>query len=283
MVCGSGPHLQSRPFTAVETMLSRSAEESVLAPPARPMTRRGQTAPPPAPADPAPWQAALGGAPLQPNELQVLLSLARRRTVHAGTAVLDRQRLATQLVLLLSGDVVLGTRDKSGVLHAERTVTAPAWLDASAAWLNQPYAVDGNALNECVVAELPIVELRGQLARNPGLADRFLVALAARVQELTLASRSLMRQDAPARLASWLLQRCAVPTQAEAAGMAAPNGALVLKLHERKRDVASQLAMTPETLSRLLRSFEERGLIAVRGYTLVVQDPDGLQRLAASN
>lgn len=247
---------------------------------ARNGSRRHAVAAPPAPADPSPWQAAFGGGPLTPSDFQVLMSLARRRTVHAGDAVLDRQRLASHLVLLLSGDVVLGTRDATGVLHAERTVSAPSWLDLSAAWLGQPYAVDGNALNEVVIAELPIGELRQHLARHAELADRFMVALAHRVHELTLASRSLMRQDAPARLAGWLLQRCNAPNGHDDGAGAHDAMQPVLKLQERKRDVASQLAMTPETLSRLLRNFEERGVISVRGYTLVVQDLEALHTLA---
>jgi CRP-like cAMP-binding protein len=211
----------------------------------------------------------LGAPPLSPVESRLLMQLAQRRHVAAGAVVLDRQRTATDLVLLLSGDVVLGTRNEDGTLQAERSLSAPAWLDVSAAWLGQPYAMDAQALNDVVVAELPLAELRQQLVRQPMLADRLIVTLARRVHELTAASRRLMRLDAPARLAAWLLQRCP-----------ANDDAPVLKLQERKRDVASQLAMTPETLSRLLRTFEERGVIAVQGYTLIVQDLAALRTLA---
>jgi CRP-like cAMP-binding protein len=40
--------------------------------------------------------------------------------------------------------------------------------------------------------------------------------------------------------------------------------------------------MTPETLSRLMRSLSDRGLIAVSGYQLRVLDPQGLQGLAGA-
>jgi CRP-like cAMP-binding protein len=53
-----------------------------------------------------------------------------------------------------------------------------------------------------------------------------------------------------------------------------------VRLHERKRDVASQLAITPETLSRLMRSFTRQGVIEVSGYTLRVLDVEALGRLA---
>jgi CRP-like cAMP-binding protein len=100
------------------------------------------------------------------------------------------------------------------------------------------------------------------------LAHRLCVNLARRVHELTVASRNLLHNDAPARFAQWLLQRCP-----------ATSGACELRLQERKRDIAQQLAMTPETLSRLMRSFESRGVIDVRGYHLHIHDVQALRSL----
>ena len=54
----------------------------------------------------------------------------------------------------------------------------------------------------------------------------------------------------------------------------------IVRLADRKRDVASQLAITPETLSRLMRSFSRQGLIEVAGYDVRVIDPQALARLA---
>jgi CRP-like cAMP-binding protein len=53
-----------------------------------------------------------------------------------------------------------------------------------------------------------------------------------------------------------------------------------VQLHERKRDVASQLAITPETLSRLMRSFTRLGVIEVAGYTVRVLDTHMLGQMA---
>jgi CRP-like cAMP-binding protein len=54
----------------------------------------------------------------------------------------------------------------------------------------------------------------------------------------------------------------------------------VVQLPMRKRDIASQLAITPETLSRLMRSFSSQGVIQVAGYTVHVIDLPALARLA---
>lgn len=199
------------------------------------------------------------------------MHLAHRRSVAAGDAVLDRCGPAHALVLLLSGDVVLGSRAADGSLRTERSVTGPAWLDVSAAWLGQPYAMEAQALSDVVVADLPLDAVRDQMSSHPTLAQQFCETLAQQVQQMTMASRNLLHNDAPARLAQWLLQR--LPQR---------SGHAELRLQERKRDIAQQLAMSPETLSRLMRSFESRGVLSVRGYQVQVRDVDELRALAGT-
>ena len=209
---------------------------------------------------------------LAPGEVELLMRLARRRVVVAGESVLDCRVPAQALVLLLSGDVVLGSRSVDGGLRTERSLTGPAWLDVSAAWLGQPYAMEAQALSDVVVAELPLESVRDQMSAHPSLARQFCETLAQQVRQMTMASRNLLHNDAPARLAQWLLQRLTH----------CGSGPAELRLQERKRDIAQQLAMSPETLSRLMRSFELRGVLSVRGYQVQVRDVDELRALAGA-
>ena len=110
------------------------------------------------------------------------------------------------------------------------------------------------------------------LHRHPDLASRLIENLAREVHALAFNNHELMHKDAPARLARWLRQRC-LP-------MPGCAGQALVQLRERKRDVASQLAITPETLSRLLRSLAQQGLIRVAGYTVQVLDLPALEQLA---
>jgi CRP-like cAMP-binding protein len=223
------------------------------------------------PADPSPWLQVLSDSTLVSSEVDLLMHLARRRVVAAGDAVLDCRVPAQALVLLLSGDVVLGSRAADGGLRTERSLTGPAWLDVSAAWLGQPYAMEAQALSDVVVADLPLESVRDQMSAHPSLARQFCETLAQQVRQMTMASRNLLHNDAPARLAQWLLQR--LPQR---------SGQAELRLQERKRDIAQQLAMSPETLSRLMRSFESRGVLSVRGYQVQVRDVDELRALAGT-
>ena len=225
--------------------------------------------------DAALWNALLGGSSLQADEVAVLSHIAQGRNVAAGQGVLCRTSHASALVALRSGEVALGFRTADGTFRTARIVRGPAWLDLSSAWLAGPHAMDAQALGTASVVELPRDGLEARLADHPELAQRLIQGLAREVQALTVNTHELMHKDAPARLAQWLFQRCE-PIE----GAPGATGQAVVQLHERKRDVASQLAITPETLSRLMRSFTRQGVIEVSGYSVRVIDPAALQRLA---
>jgi CRP-like cAMP-binding protein len=235
-------------------------ELSSLATPPAVRPRRRPAPPPPAPDDPNPWASVLGG-PLQAADVACLRELARRRVVVAGARVLTLGEPARHLVLLLNGDVVLGSRAADGSLRTERTVKGPAWVDLSTAWLQQAQSIEALALSDVTVAELPVDDLRRHLPAHPELAQRLCWALSQQVHQLWHASRNLLHNDARARLAQWLLERCPVS-----------SGRCEFRLEERKRDIAQQLAMTPETLSRLLRGLAVSRVIQMHGYALVVPD-----------
>jgi CRP-like cAMP-binding protein len=210
----------------------------------------------------------LGGA-LPPADIACLRELAQRRSIAAGGGVLIRGELARQLVLLLNGDVVLGTRAADGSFRTERSVKGPAWIDLSTAWLQLKQEFEALALSDVVVVEIPLVALRERLPAHPELGQRLCWALAQQVHQLDHASRNLLHNDARARLAQWVLERCPVA-----------QGRCELRLEERKRDIAQQLAMTPETLSRLLRGLADSQVIEMHGYALVVPDVEALRREA---
>lgn len=217
----------------------------------------------------APMFAALG---LAAGDAQALEREARTRVVATGQLVFRRSDTAHAVAVLLQGDVALGVALADGQFRPERLVHAPAWLDLGSAWLDGTHALDAKAVGPVTVAEVALDALLPLLERRATLVRPLISALAREVRDLTLNTHELMHKDAPARLAAWLHQRCTarpgVPGQA------------VVQLHERKRDIASQLAITPETLSRLMRSFMQQGVIDVSGYTVHVLDPLALERLA---
>lgn len=203
---------------------------------------------------------------------RALEAIARPWRAVAGETVFSRTDRAQAAVLLVEGDVALGLRLGDGSFEIERIVHAPAWLDLSSVWLGATHSMDAQANGPATVVELPREALRSQLERSPGLALRIIQGLAREVQAMATHTHGLMHMAAPARLAHWLRQN--------AKPAAAQPGQAVVKLAERKRDIAAQLAIAPETLSRLLRSFTRQGVIDVAGYTVHVLDRAALDRMA---
>lgn len=224
--------------------------------------------------DAALWEQLLGGGPVRAAESAALGGIARVLQVPAGGLVFSSGELAHGLLAIAEGDVALGSHGADGGFRTERHLHGPAWLDLGTAWLQAPHALDARALSAARIIELPHDALCEVADRNLGLWRHLVTILAREVRGLAMNTHELMHKDAPARLAAWLLQHCTVPEGSRA-------GTGVVQLPVRKRDIASQLAITPETLSRLMRSFSSRNVIVVAGYTVQVLDLPALRRLAA--
>lgn len=215
------------------------------------------------------WQQLLDATPLlTPADAQALDALATQRTLAAGDWVYTHRTPARSLVLLLEGTVSVGHGD-SAAMAPERVLHGPAWLDAASAWVvGSAHTLDARALGSATrLAELPRAALQALLLQRPALAAGFLAVLGREVQRLALHTHELMHKDAVGRLAAWLVRHL-------------PAAQTLLQLAERKRDIAAQLGMSPETLSRQMRLLTRRGLIEVHGYQVRVLDRAGLQQLA---
>lgn len=219
----------------------------------------------------AEWHALLGGAELAAAEWRALSGLAQLRVLPVGALVFSRAQPGDRLVAVLEGAVGLGQLRHDQPFHLERTVRGPAWLDLASAWLGRSHMQDARVLSEARIVELEIGGVRELLRRHPAMAERLLGGLAQTVRSLTGVTHDLMHKDAERRLAAWLLQLSSRSAQ----------GPDRVSLGERKRDIAAQLAITPETLSRMMRQLKLKGLIEVQGYAVRLLDIAALQALAA--
>lgn len=218
------------------------------------------------------WNELLGAPPLTGQELAALTAIARPRFVAQGGIVFAQHESARALVFVREGDAALGCSMPDGQFRIERPVHGPGWLDQSSAWIDAAHPVDARATTALVVVELPRDEVQALLASQPLLARRLITGVAREAHALALCTHGLMHKDAPARFAQWLVARFQPAAEGSNRGL--------VRMGERKRDIASQLAITPETLSRLMRSFTRQGLMSVAGYTVNVTDIAGLRRIA---
>jgi CRP-like cAMP-binding protein len=187
-----------------------------------------------------------------------------------GEALL-RRALATPWVCYLeSGRVALGILDGAVMEHQLGVVEGPCWLEATSAVLNLPNAVDAIADSDVCLRRIPVAQFRQTLSELPKTVQGVLhdVAMAHRQQTELAVSR--LAKDAEARCAEWLLRHAKT----------GEKGVMAVQLQERKRSIAAQLGIAPETLSRVLRHLRERSMISGSGRLLNLVDPNGLRSLA---
>lgn len=187
-----------------------------------------------------------------------------------GAVLLKRGTSPAWAMYVESGRVSLGVLEGDALEHRLGEIEGPFWLEATAAVLNLPSAVDAVADTEVVMRRIPLAKFRQSLATMPVAARSVLHDVATAHRRQTELAVSRLAKDAEARCAEWLL-RHAEPAE---------KGGQSVLLQQRKRLIAAQLGIAPETLSRVLRHLRERSLISGTGRVLNVLDPGGLRSLA---
>jgi CRP-like cAMP-binding protein len=188
------------------------------------------------------------------HAIRTTLSNYPAEAVVSGAQLLRRAVQSDVVLFVESGRVTIGVMRDGGdaVEHQFGFLQGPGWLDATAAVLNLPSAVDAVAQTEVWVRRAMLID----------------VAKAHRQQtDLTI---SRLAKDAEARCAEWLLGQA----------RSHDKGVCSVQLHQRKRTIAAQLGIAPETLSRVLRHLRERSLISGTGSVLNLVDIVGLRSLA---
>ena len=204
--------------------------------------------------------------------------------VQPGTALLRRAVPAGVAIFVASGRVALGVLASSNAAtgddvnapaepameHQLGVVEGPAWLEANAAVLDLPSAVDALTETEVVLHRIPLSAFRETLSDGSKAALALLNDVARAHRQQTELAVSRLAKDAEARCAEWLLRHAE----------STDKGVCSVKLQLRKRLIAAQLGIAPETLSRVLRHLRERSLISGSGRIVNLVDPGGLRSLA---
>ena len=190
----------------------------------------------------------------------------------AGEVLRRRNEVLTSVLHLESGRVLRGFYEEGYLRHQLGAVEGPFWLDAASALLGLPLPVDMVAETRVQLRRVPIAEFRQSLAAMPEGARGLLLDMASGYRQQSELAVSRLAHDAETRCAQWLLNHA----QQDA------SGTMRVTLHQRKRLIAAQLGIAPETFSRVLRHLREMGLIHGTGNVLNLPQPLALQTMAGS-
>jgi CRP-like cAMP-binding protein len=202
--------------------------------------------------------------------LNEIAGATKRRTCQAGDVLFLEREPCRAFFAIVSGAVKLYRLESDGREKIVHHLRAGATF-AEAALLSL-----GRFPVNAVATETPteLFEIGGErflslFRSDERLAPAMVASLSMRLVSLVERVEELGLVQAGPRLARWLLRQ-------PASGDAQP----VIELALAKKDLAAHLAMTPETLSRLLRRWQEDGWIESERSKVVLRRPDRLLALA---
>ncbi|HEX5685301.1 MAG TPA: Crp/Fnr family transcriptional regulator [Ideonella sp.] len=213
----------------------------------------------------------LAGVPLfkalGATTLARLAAATTRRTLKRGETLFRKGDPATGMYVVVYGEIKLmastparGSR-LTGIVGPGQSFGEPVMF------LERAALVDALAASDSLLLHLPKAAVFEEIERDPKFARRMMAGLSQRVESLV---RELDRQSLGSgseRFIAYLLRHGRDRTEP-----------LVVTLPAAKAEIASQLNLTPEHFSRILRELATAGLLRVQGRTITVPDLNRLRR-----
>ncbi len=125
------------------------------------------------------------------------------------------------------------------------------------------YPANAVALENSKIILVQRAGFRDLICRKPELSLHMLASMSLHLKHLVQTLQDYKGRQIEGRLADWLLRH-------------APAGATVFELPVTKKNLAGQLGVTSETLSRTFARFRDEGLIRVEGPRVHLLNPAGL-------
>lgn len=174
------------------------------------------------------------------------------------------------LLIVHRGRLKVYRLSEAGAEQVVRFLEPGEFLGETAVLADRPIDHFAEATEAAEVCSIRRSALRGLLSRQPDVALRMLRTVSGRLETAEQLLSAVTGQSVEQRLAEHLLRR------------AAEEGSNTFRLQSSKRDLASFLGTTPETLSRRFAALQDAGLVrSGAGRAVQILDDDGLRALLA--
>lgn len=199
---------------------------------------------------------------LKADEIARLAAGTTRRRLRSSETLFLQGEPSTGFHAVVHGRIALVARSPQGRDRVTAIIDAGRSFGEAIMFLEKPYIVTAQALSDALVLHVAKETVFAELERNPGFGRRIIATLAAKLHATVRELDMYALGSGGRRFAAWLL-RALPPTEA---------GAAVVTLPAAKRTIASQLNLSAEHLSRILRELALAGLIEVHGRKVSIPD-----------
>ena len=203
---------------------------------------------------------------LEEDSLADLQQYSELRRLPARETLYAQGEPATAMFVLLEGSMKLSRRTGGAKEHVVRLVRPGEVLAESALFSGGDYVATAVALEESRLLAVDAQRLAVQLRRDPHLAWNVLQRIGKRIEELQTQTELLATHTAEQKVAAYLMNRYRAVSPEDA----------VIASSCRRSDLASLLALAPETLCRVITEFKRRGWIRSENGSVVVLNAKAL-------
>ncbi len=212
-------------------------------------------------------------AGMEESALDKLLSDAVQRTVPKGAKVFEQGEKAKLFYLLLQGRLKVMQVTADGQQLIVRVVHPGDLFGFALAIGRTEYPGTPLAVMDSVVLAWPMHMMNGFLSRNPTLAINAMQMIGQRLDQAHNRIREMSTQEVERRIAHTVIRL------AQDAGI--HEGADIrIDFPISRQDIAEMTGTTLHTVSRILSSWESKGLVKGGRQLLLVSNLSGLMRLA---
>jgi CRP/FNR family transcriptional regulator len=201
------------------------------------------------------WSSAPLFLALKPPQRERVGQLATSRILDPEAMLFMENDPCTGFFVLVEGAIQLTRSGDTPGSHPTLAVITPVNSFAEAAMFGgEAFPATATAVKPSRVFHFPKAPFLAAMREDPDLALAIIHAQSVWLRKLTRKVEQLTGSDSSDRLRTWIREH--VPA----------GGSIVLPV--TKKTLAAQLGMTPETLSRSLRTLQDEGAVQVRGTTL---------------
>lgn len=202
----------------------------------------------------------------RPAEIERLAGLTRLVHATRGQVLYTKGDPCEGFFVVVYGCVLLSLPCSPGHEKPLLVIERGGSFGDATMMLEEPHVVNARIVDDALLVYLPRSAMVQMIEQSSSFALRLLGSLSLRVRDVVGDIQACSHQRPAARVALYLLQR--MPTDAS------PPAQIELKI--RKKLVAAQLNLTPETLSRHFRELSDLGLITLGRVSVTVNQPDQL-------
>jgi len=193
--------------------------------------------------------------------------------LRSGTVMFRRGDPCKGLFLLVQGKVKLSLHAPNGTEKVVELVGPGGCVGESTIARGRAHALTAETITETRLVYVAAAVAQEELKRTPLFGRRIIASLSERMHCLIAALEDCMLRSGTERVSGYLISQ--LPSDVE-------RGAGAITLSVKKGIIASQLNLTQEHFSRILRDLARKGLIEVQGRRVRVLDVAQLRAHATS-